>query len=159
MRRQILVMVVGILIMIGINFSIYRKERFLTNGTILLLELAPVDPRSLIQGDYMRLGYKIAQEVGRVPQKNCLIVAKDQNQVGHFRKMYEAQALLKDEQLLCFRRGQYGQLQLGAETFFFQEGLAHYYEQARYGELRVAVSGESVLVGLRDAQFKPLLSK
>ena len=29
----------------------------------MLLELAPVDPRSLIQGDYMRLDYAIARDL------------------------------------------------------------------------------------------------
>ena len=30
------------------------------------------------------------------------------------------------------------------------------YRDARYGEVRVHGSGTSVLVGLRDAQFRPL---
>ena len=45
---------------------------------------------------------------------------------------------------------------MGAESFFFQEGHAAYYEKARYGEIRVAADGKSVLEGLCDEQFKPL---
>lgn len=41
-------------------------------------------------------------------------------------------------------------------SFFFQEGHAMDYAKARYGEFRVAGSGECILTGLRDenlAQF------
>lgn len=52
------------------------------------------------------------------------------------------------ERLLRYRWR--GRLRLGAESFFFQEGLADLYARARYGELKVAPDGGSVLVGLRD---------
>jgi uncharacterized membrane-anchored protein len=42
-----------------------------------------------------------------------------------------------------------GRLHIGSEAFFFQEGTAVAYEQARYAELRVDSSGESLLVGVR----------
>ena len=41
------------------NVAIYRNERLLASGETLYLELAPVDPRSLMQGDYMRLRYAV----------------------------------------------------------------------------------------------------
>ena len=41
----------------------------------------------------------------------------------------------------------------------FQEGDADLYAKARYGELKVDKSGASVLVGLRDDDFKPLARK
>ena len=37
------------------------QERVLTRGTVILLETRPVDPRDLLRGDYMILGYKIGQ--------------------------------------------------------------------------------------------------
>ena len=40
--------------------------------------------------------------------------------------------------------------------YFFQEGKARIYSEAKYGELKVDESGASVLVGLRDRNFKPL---
>jgi uncharacterized membrane-anchored protein len=43
-----------------------------------------------------------------------------------------------------------GTIKLGAESFFFQEGLAPVYNRARYGALHVDASGTSLLVGLAD---------
>nr|MBC8281388.1 GDYXXLXY domain-containing protein [Chloroflexota bacterium] len=37
------------------------KEDTLRSGTSVLLETAPVDPRSILQGDYAILDYQIAQ--------------------------------------------------------------------------------------------------
>ena len=50
----------GILILCIINVLVYQKEQHLSNGEVVLLELAPVDPRSLMQGDYMRLRFALA---------------------------------------------------------------------------------------------------
>src|SRR2546421_13010239 len=45
-----------------VNYSVVRKERLLENGSVVYLELAPVDPRSLMQGDYMALRFKLAND-------------------------------------------------------------------------------------------------
>jgi uncharacterized membrane-anchored protein len=39
---------------------------------------------------------------------------------------------------------------IGSESFFFQEGDAGMYSRARYGGIKVAKSGESILFGLFD---------
>ncbi|MBC8057066.1 MAG: GDYXXLXY domain-containing protein, partial [Rhizobiales bacterium] len=50
-----------------------------------------------------------------------------------------------------------GQVWLGTNAFFFEEGTAERFNGARYGEFRIdRTSGEAVLVGLRDAALKPL---
>jgi len=49
-------------------------------------------------------------------------------------------------------RDRHGDLRLGAEAFFFEEGKGDLYANARYGELRVTGRGDAVLVGLRDAE-------
>jgi uncharacterized membrane-anchored protein len=50
-----------------------------------------------------------------------------------------------------------GQVWLGTNAFFFQEGDAERFNAARYGEFRVdRASGEAVLVGLRDETLKAL---
>ena len=51
--KSILILLnLGILLIL-FNKSLLHKEDTLANGTLVLLELAPVDPRSLMQGDYM----------------------------------------------------------------------------------------------------------
>ena len=46
-----------------VNFSIYQQEQQLANGDIVVFDLAPVDPRSLMQGDYMALNYQITNQI------------------------------------------------------------------------------------------------
>src|SRR5690554_3642735 len=40
-------------------YLVYGFERTLRDGQLVLLELAPVDPRSLMQGDYMALRFAV----------------------------------------------------------------------------------------------------
>ena len=44
------------------------------------------------------------------------------------------------------------------DAFFFQEGTADVYTQARYGEFRVGEDGELLLVGVRDKDLRALIS-
>ena len=45
------------------NGSIWQREQLLGSGRVVILELAPVDPRSLMQGDYMALTFAAGREV------------------------------------------------------------------------------------------------
>ena len=151
---------VGLLLALGVpNVAIIRKELLLANGSSILLELAPVDPRSLIQGDYMRLDYAITRTLGGArdwPRDGHLVVRVDSNGVGRFvRRHADGTPLAGDERLLLYRR-RGGRIRVGTDAFHFQEGTADRYEEARYGELRVDDSGATVLVGLRDAELRPL---
>ncbi len=139
---------------------VMRKESVLKNGTPLLLELAPVDPRSLMQGDYMVLNYAIGREVNSdwdaKPEQGRLVLRLDENGVGRFVRREEPGAPLGPDELLLRYKIRQHRVRLGAESFFFQEGHADRYANAKYGELRVAGDGSSVLVGLRDVDRKPL---
>ncbi|MCB1844795.1 MAG: GDYXXLXY domain-containing protein, partial [Halioglobus sp.] len=44
-----------------------------------------------------------------------------------------------------------GRIRLGAESFFFEEGQAPQFVNARYDVLHVDAAGNSVLIGLADA--------
>ena len=61
MRKRVLWVVLGMILVVA-NFSIAGKERVLREGQTVLLQLAPLDPRSLIQGDFMALRH---QALGR----------------------------------------------------------------------------------------------
>ncbi len=143
----------GLLLALGVaNVAIAGKERLLTNGIPMLVELAPVDPRSLIQGDYMRLEYRIARDMGYVdwPRDGRMVVALDRGVASFVRRHDEASPLGPNEHLLRYRiRG--GRVRIGTDAFYFQEGHAARFETARYGELRVDANGESVLRSLQDA--------
>ena len=47
-------------------------------------------------------------------------------------------------------------INIGAESYFFQEGDAEKFEKAVYGGLRVDNKGNSVLVGLFDENKKQI---
>jgi uncharacterized membrane-anchored protein len=154
------VVLVWLVVILGlVNWSIAHKEAVLRDGTPLLIELAPVDPRSLIQGDYMRLDYWIARQIDPTyewPRDGHLVVSADADNVAHFVRRHDGVTpLAAGEHLLVYRR-RGGRIRIGTDAFFFQEGHASRYDQAKFGELRVDASGESLLIGLRDAERRPL---
>jgi uncharacterized membrane-anchored protein len=144
------------LALVGLEVS--RKERLLASGEVVLLELAPVDPRSLIQGDYMRLDYamsRLGEATTTWPRDGALVVRADQRGVADFVRRDDGQPLVTGEHRLTYRR-RGARVRVGTDAFYFQEGTADVYSVARFGELRVAPDGTSVLVGLRDADLHPL---
>ena len=148
-----------LLVLVVVNLLIVKKEETITDGRTMLLRLAPRDPRSLIQGDYMILRYAIASEVKRaqLQDRGYIVVSLDENEVATFVRVHQGDNLHAGEYLLFYRNR--GGIRLGAESFMFQEGDADLYSNARYGELKVDESGASVLIGLRGDDFEPLARK
>jgi uncharacterized membrane-anchored protein len=146
------------LVVVALTVLVLRKELVLAHGTPVLLELAPVDPRSLIQGDYMVLDYAVSRQVPHRegPARGRLVLRLDEQGVGHFVRLHAPGTPLAPGELLLRYKVRDGRVRLGAESFFFQEGHAERYARAKYGELRVTEAGASVLVGLRDAERQPL---
>ena len=144
---------IGTLVAFGAtNGLIAHKESTIRNGTTMFLELGPRDPRSLMQGDYMALRYNLNDVRNFGKWRGQLVVRLDEQQVAKPLRVYDGEALAQGEYLLRYTRWSRG-TRIGTDSFFFQEGHAKYYNQARYGELKVAQSGESVLVGLRNADL------
>lgn len=155
-----LVLAVGIALLGLINYTIHSRETLRQEGLIVLLELAPVDPRSLMQGDYVALRFQVAEALGRdaddTEQPDGLLVLQlDEQQLGRFLRLDDGRPLARDEVRLRYRV-RAGQVKLATNAFFFQEGQGRHYEQARYGEFRVAGDGDALLTGLRGADFSPL---
>jgi uncharacterized membrane-anchored protein len=157
--RKGIVLATLVVILAIVNWQIAAKERVLRDGERMLLELAPVDPRSLMQGDYMRLDYAIARELGvheDWPRDGEIVVANDADGVARFvRRASSGEPLGAAEHLLRYRRRS-GRIRIGTDAFFFQEGQAERYSGAHYGELRVDAAGEALLTGLRDRARQPL---
>jgi len=84
--RTLILWIVAIGILLFVNYGIYGKELLIRTGEPVLLELAPVDPRSLIQGDYMDLRYEIATglEDQTIPRRGALVITLDEHHVAHF---------------------------------------------------------------------------
>jgi uncharacterized membrane-anchored protein len=160
MRRTAVILGGLALVLCAMLWSIARKEQVLHEGRRVLLELAPVDPRSFMQGDYMALRFRVADgALAGAPAERAadgrLVVAVDPRGVGTFRRLDTGASLAADEVLLRYRIRN-GQPKVATNAFFFEEGRGNEYAKARYGEFRVAADGDAILTGLRDADLARL---
>jgi uncharacterized membrane-anchored protein len=158
--RKLVALLAGLAVLGLVNFAIYQREQLLTRGRVVLLELAPVDPRSLMQGDYMRLNFAIANQAFPFERRRALadghiIVALDSNWVGRFRRLDDGRPLGPGEIALRYRI-RAGQPNFATNAYFFEEGSANAYAGAAFGEFRVGEDGEMILTGLRNARFEAL---
>jgi uncharacterized membrane-anchored protein len=144
-------LIVGAALVLGaVNWAILGKERIKTNGERIFLALAPVDPRSLMQGDYMALRFEIADRISTAVSGTVPLLVET-NGVATLNPDLSADGLRIRYRL------RNGQIWLGTNAYFFEEGTAERYNGARYGEFRIdRESGEAVLVGLVDEKLKPL---
>jgi uncharacterized membrane-anchored protein len=161
--RKWLIAVSTVVVLAVINAGIWQREAQLQSGTIVLLELAPVDPRALMQGDYMRLAYHVARDAFpdravSAPADGRIVVAVDDRNVATFRRRDDGAALAANELALRYRR-RGTELKFATDAYFFEEGHAADFAGARYGEFRVAGNGEMILVGLRDKDLQPLSTR
>ncbi len=133
--------------------SILKKEKFLSDGNIILLELAPVDPRSLLQGDYMRLRYAISENIDTdsISNRGFCVVTLDENGVAQrVRLQKEREPVHSEEYIIEYTAQKWIGINIGAESYFFQEGEGEKYEAAEYGGIKVDGKGNSLLIGLYD---------
>jgi uncharacterized membrane-anchored protein len=159
MRKAVLLLA-GLLVLAFANFGIYQRERLLTEGRIVRLRLTPVDPRSLMQGDYMRLNFEVADKAfpwaaSKPKADGHIVVLVDAQGVAQFRRFADGRPLAPGEVALRYRvRG--GRPNFATNAYFFEEGRAGDYARAAYGEFRVGADGEMILSGLRGPNLEKL---
>jgi uncharacterized membrane-anchored protein len=153
------------LALIVANLGIAGREKLLREGRTVLLELAPVDPRSLMQGDYMALNFAITADVHAALGESTLshghadgyaILARADNGTTSFVRAQAQPIPVADGEIALRYRLRGGELRIVTNAWFFPEGQAERYQPARYGELRVGSDGEALLVVMRDADLEPL---
>lgn len=156
-KTRLLIGVVTFVILAFFIHSVIQKERIIKYGVTVYLELAPVDPRSLMQGDYMQLYYKYRDYPDSLPKRCYFILSQDANGVGQFVRFQNSNEPLSEGELaiLCYRNADEW-MSIGADSYFFEEGTAALYEEARYGVLKVGANGKQVLIGLANDKFELL---
>lgn len=156
--RQVLLWGIFLLIMVASIRLIQQKENILAHGQVIYLELQPVDPRSLIQGDYMNLRYSIANDiaVNDYSKKGLIVASLDGDSIARFARIHDPNRPLEGGEIFIQYYSRGTRAYIGPNAFFFQEGDAQYYDDANYGELRVSDDGESILVGLRGEGLEML---
>lgn len=182
--------------------SVVKKQDTLNSGELVYLELAPVDPRSLMQGDYMSLEYKIVQDARTedfisdfplgldqpttivdslffeqhqsqgqedisiqdhkmtyrdFPRQGYVEIKMTPQGIGEFVTLHTEYVEVAPQHLLLkyFNKGNWS-FSIGAPSFFFEEGKAELFENAKYGALRVDSKGNSILVGMYDVDLNEI---
>lgn len=160
-----LIIIAGMLLVLAVvNGAIWQKERHLALGEIVYLELAPVDPRSLMQGDYMSLNFTIVSRIQTTLNQESssqnasdghVVVRLDDQQIAHFQRLDDGSPIGDQERRLQYRLRN-GRVRFATDAFFFQEGHAERYQSARYGQFRMNQKGELLLVALYSSELKKL---
>ncbi len=163
-NSRTLVILITLILFLSFFFkAVIEKEKTLSEGKLILLELAPVDPRSLMQGDYMQLKYKInntiiEKEKRTLGAKRGYVTLKiDSLNIGHFVSISDTLSSnngIDDLIAIKYFNGDAWNISIGAESYFFQEGKREQFEEAKYGGLKVDDKGNSILIGLYDKKRK-----
>jgi uncharacterized membrane-anchored protein len=160
------------LVLVVANGGIWQREKLLATGRVVILELAPVDPRSLMQGDYMALNFAASRDITRLrlggdrpsdddslmgfePDGYVMLQPDARGVATPLRIQPDVHPHTDGEVPLRYRVRDRG-VRIVTNAFFFPEGEAKRYEVARYGELRVGDNGEALLVRMLGADLQPL---
>ncbi|WP_341668132.1 GDYXXLXY domain-containing protein [Alcaligenes sp. SDU_A2] len=170
-----------VLILAAANGVIAQKERILADGRIVVLELAPVDPRSLMQGDYMALDFAVSRQLDalleQLPAEQAHIARGqkrlrvgmqiDAGGVAQVRGVYLEQdgrsvwiapgwQAEPDGLVMVQLRRRNAGWSPGTDAWFFAEGAGQRFEAARYGQFAVSESGQALLRRMLDAQLQEI---
>ncbi len=139
------------------NAGIWQKEGLIANGRPLFVELAPVDPRSLMQGDYMRLRFRMPPDLAieRTYKRPYAVGRIDARGVVTLLRLDQGSPLAPDEISVELTKCA-GGWSLASDSWSFAEGDGARWARAKYGELRVDAKGHALLVGMRGPALEPL---
>lgn len=138
--------------------TIAVNETALANGATIKLELAPLDPRSLLQGDYVELNYgistpsekdaRVLEELG-YGAKIKVVLAPDASGIHRFSRLYRDGEALHDGEVALNGRWRGFRIEYGIEHYFIPEGKGLEVERtAKFAEVVVSRSGNGMIVEL-----------
>jgi len=146
--------------------AIRDKEKLIAQGRPIYVPLAPVDPRSLMQGDFMRLNFALPDAAARTDtgllnglngQRPWVVARVDARGVATPLRLHTPGEALGPDELRIELSPKNGQWTLVTDAWFFREGEAKRWEGARFGEFRVNADGRALLVGLSDERLVAIL--
>lgn len=169
MKKHVIYVIALVLVVLGVmNIAIWQKETILSDGERIYLKLAPRDPRSFMQGDYMRLRYAVDNAMQTAinnhynakfaQQRKGVIVGIDERGIGTFVRLDVGQSMPLAANEKRFRISGTYRPRIKPNSFFFQEGHGKHYESAEYGIFTFAKdSHESyILSGLADKNLQKI---
>lgn len=168
LTRRHLIWAGAAIALLGVNAAIWQKEHLIREGEPVFIPLAPADPRSLMQGDFMTLAFQMPPsptDTGAAPswhdalpggQRWQVVAVRDARGVATLQRYDLGQgALAPGEFRIQLTRKPRGWTVV-TDAWFFAEGEAQRWQVARFGEFRVDRQGRALLVGLRGADLAPL---
>jgi uncharacterized membrane-anchored protein len=165
--RKLLLWLAGLFVVSSFGFMIVQKESLLRSGQTVYLALQPVDPRSLMQGDYMALNYAVMNKLNhdhldekgfRPFPSGRIVIQLDDRHVGTFARYEKADPPGPGEHWLRYHHDGW-QAVIGAESYFIPEGSGQTYAKAAYAELKLEPDGSPLMVGLCDSDLNRIASQ
>ncbi|OEH84929.1 hypothetical protein BHU72_06980 [Desulfuribacillus stibiiarsenatis] len=162
MLTILLIIVVQVAFM---GYQVGTSEQALVHGKPVKLELVPLDPRSIMQGDYVILNYTISQlfaengqqfpdfvmgEEWSHGQTVQIVLTPDEQGVHQFKEMYEGQEIGPMDVVM---NGKYQGWRFiyGIENYYVPEGTGGEVERTmKYAYVRVAANGNAIIERLSD---------
>jgi uncharacterized membrane-anchored protein len=152
-----------------LGWMIWDRNHLLTTGREIVLEVIPVDPRSLFQGDYVVLGYDVSRvdvqaSAGQVRRGDTLYVTLQKSADGKWKAVQaaaEPPASTGPDQVVLKGRVQFttttvpaqSTLNYGIENYFVPEGTGRELEKL-VGDKKIAAmiavddNGNAAIKGL-----------
>lgn len=173
--KPLVALAVVLLILIPLNYKVQQFEDVLATGKPVVLKIVPVDPRSLMQGDYMSLSYAILNDIRakldepedgvltidtekKHPSKVYALIHQDEQGVATLCRVEDS---LPNDFKDCVANvylpvNTFKWLpELPSQEYFFAEGKGQHYAQAEYAEYRFK-NGILLLARLLDKDLKAL---
>ncbi|WP_110114023.1 GDYXXLXY domain-containing protein [Bacillus sp. CGMCC 1.16541] len=154
--KRILISIIAIQLVL-VSVQVTKSERLLANGKTVTLQLEPLDPRSLLQGDYVILRFTISRvELTQEPNYNEKIkVGLVENEQGIYEyRTYVAKDQNINDQADVWINGRYkgsGNVEYGIENYFIAEGTGRDVEEnAKYAKVKVGENGDALLIELEE---------
>ncbi len=147
------------------NGAIWQKQDLIARGKPVFMALMPVDPRSLMQGDFMRLRFAtldtqqlpLLQNMGA--KRPRMVLQLDARGVATVQRVHTPGQPLAPHEMLLELSPKDGNWVVVTDAWYFKEGQAQIWQAARYGEFRVLPDGRALLVGMADAALQPITPK
>lgn len=138
--------------------AVRSAEDVLRNGRIVYIALRPVDPRSLIQGDYMAVAFNV-DKLPAPRDINGEVVAFadiDDRSIATIQGLAAPGAKPGSNQIALKLRQKSRRWFVGTDAYFFEEGRADDFAHAKYGQFRLGADGRLLLVAMTDSDLKVL---
>lgn len=143
-RQNYLLLFAFAVVFIFMNMQIFQKESIKNDGEVIYFKLAPVDPRAFMLGDYMALNFEHNLRNYSDENMQTFIVTLNDQKVVIDAEPYQGTTVKDNQRLFKI------QDQLRPDRFYFQEGHAQSYEEAKYGLFRYVSPSQFLLDDMTD---------